>query len=222
MLTVEHCLRLLESICDRPLTNSQGQIFEITNPWDRRFISDVQEHCSNGAAISTAQAAVVIKLIDRYRDHLVGKGLAVHELDQLVAVPHYAQQPYQSTLLPREVRWAGDNKLVFRCKYNASIIEDIKKLKGNNYFLSAQYPIFFKEEKLWVVDVNSGNLEKTMDVIKRHKFAFDDTVAEFFLNITNNQNIPSSIEVNDDMISVTVRDDGLLNAWLNAISILES
>ena len=221
MLTVETCLKNLEAVCNTPVADSQGNVFEITNTWDRRFISDVAEHCRNGKAISTSQSSVVIKLIDRYRDHLVHRGIIRTELDQLIAFPQYARPPYQSTVLPREVRWAGDNKLVFRCKYNAGIIDDIKKLKGTNYFLPIQYPTFFREEKLWIVDVNSGNVEKTMDVIKRHKFAFDDAVAQFFLDIENSKGKRSQIETDGESIKITVRSDDLLNAWLNTLQILE-
>jgi hypothetical protein len=221
MITVETCLKKLEGICLRPVADPSGQIFEITNVWDRRFLGDVAEHSRNGKAISTAQSAVVLKLIDRYRDHLLCCGLTAGELDQLLAFPRYAIPPYQSTLLPREVRWAGDNKLVFRCKYNAGIIEDIKKLKGENHFLPQFFPTFSKE-KLWLVDVNSENYQKVMDVIKRHRFSFDDTVAEFFMNIENSRGQRSDVIVDGDTISVVVKNDSLLNGWLNAIKNLES
>lgn len=221
MLTVETCLKNLEAVCNAPVTDAQGNVFEITNTWDRRFISDVAEHSRNGKAISTSQSSVVIKLIDRYRDHLVHRGIIRTELDQLIAFPQYTKPPYQSTILPREVRWAGDNKLVFRCKYNAGIIDDIKKLKGTNCFLPIQYPTFFREEKLWIVDINSGNVEKAMDVIKRHKFAFDDAVAQFFLDIENGKGKRSQIETDGETIQITVRNDDLLNSWLNIIHILE-
>jgi hypothetical protein len=221
MITVETCLKKLEDICRRPVADAAGQIFEISNVWDRRFLSDVAEHSRNQKAISTAQSAVVLKLIDRYKDHLVCCGLTTSELDQLLAFPRFAIPPYQSTLLPREVRWAGDNKLVFRCKYNAGIIEDIKKLNGNNIFSPNYFPTFTKE-KLWLVDVNSGNYQKVMDVIKRHRFSFDDTVAEFFMNIENSSGRRSEVIVDDGNITIVVRNNSLLNAWLNSIHNLES
>lgn len=222
MLTVEDCLKRLEAVCHKPSKDQHGSVFEITNTWDRRFISDLAGHSSNGKPISSSQGLIALKLIDRYKDHLVHRGLAQSDLDLLIAVPQYAQTPYQSTLLPREVRWAGDNKLVFRCKYNAGIIEDIKKLKGNNHFLPHHYPTFSMAQKFWVVDINSGNAEKAMDVIKRHNFAFDDAVAEFFMNIENSKGRRSEVVADGNVISVVVRNDNLLNAWLNAIQILES
>lgn len=220
MKTVESYLRILEDICQNPKPNAAGDELEITNTWDRRFIGDVAEHVANGAAISTAQSAIVLKLIERYRILITDRGHLDSEIAQLLLFPQYSKPPYQSDVLPREVRWAGDNKLVFRCKYNQGVIEDIKRLKGTNYFLPRGFPLWHKDTKLWVIDVNSGNHEKVMDVIKRHKFAFDDAVAQFFLDIENGKGQRSDIEVNGDTIEITVRNDDLLNAWVNALQVI--
>lgn len=219
MTTVEACLKRLEHIADNP-AQVGAFTYAITNTWDKRFILDVAQHVDNGFAISTAQSSIILKLIQRYRDHLIADGVLEAAVDQLLAFPQYAKPPYQSVDLPREVRWAGDNKLVFRCKYNQGVVEDIKRLKGTNHFLSLNYPVYVREHKLWVVDVNSGNHEKVMDVIKRHKFAFDDTVAQFFLDIENSKGKRSEISVQGDNIMVTVRNDDLLNSWLNALQTL--
>ena len=219
MMTVEDCLQILEAICRVPSWGSANDA-AITNTWDRRFICDVGEHVNNGAAISTAQSTLVLKLIDRYRFLLVAEGVQDSELTQLLAYPQYRKPPYQSEVLPREVRWIGDNKLVFRCKFNQGVVEDIKRLKGTNYFLPYQFPSWHKEHKLWVVDVNSGNHERVMDVIKRHNFGFDDAVAQFFLDIENGRVKRSEVEANGDSIVVTVRNDDFLNAWLNALQTL--
>lgn len=220
MITVEDLLHKLEVICRHPLTRFEG-IAEITNTWDRRFICDVYDHVAGGEAISTAQSDIVIKLIERYRAVMVAYGSTDSEISALIAFPQYRRPPYQSEVLPREVRWAGDNKLVFRCKYNQGVIEDIKRLRGTNHFLLHPYPMWFKEHKLWVVDVNGGNHEKVMDVIKRHKFAFDDAVANLFLEIENGRGKRSDIQVTQDTIVVTARNDDFLNAWLNALQTLE-
>jgi hypothetical protein len=182
---------------------------------------DVAVHVFNGSAISTAQSVIVLKLIDRYKDLLVADGLQGSAIDQLLIMPQYEKQPYQSVDLPREVRWAGDNKLVFRCKYNQGVVEDIKRLKGKNSFAAVQYPIFLRDHKLWIVDVTGANYEQVMDVIKRHKFAFDDDVAQFFLDIENSKGLRSEIVTDGETIAITVRNDDLLNAWLNTLQSLE-
>ena len=220
MLTVEICLNRLEDIIEFPPTSGHI-VHEITNTWDQRFIRDVAKHVTNGFAISTSQSAIVLKLIDRYKDHLIAAGVQSSALDQLLVCPQYSKAPYQSVELPREVRWAGDNKLVFRCKYNQGVVEDIKRLKGGNTFLPHQFPIFNREQKLWIVDVNVGNYDRVMDVIKRHRFAFDDAVTEFFFEIENGKDQPSVIEATEQNIVVTVRNDEFFNAWLNTLKALE-
>jgi len=222
MLTVEECLKELNLLASIPRKDQQGNVYEITNTWDRRFIEDVSSHAAAGQAISTAQGELAIKLIQRYRDHLVQIGIVAQSVDLLIQTPHYAQPPYQSTNLPREVRYAGDNKLVFRCKFNSGVIEDIKKLKGGNHFASLQYPTFNRDHKLWIVDVNANNWEKAMDVIKRHKFAFDDQVTNYFLEVSNSLSQKSSVSVEGDQMTVVVRNDDFLAAWISGVASLEN
>lgn len=222
MLSVEDCLEALNAIAQQPVRDASGNIYEINNTWDQRFVNDVWTHCENGQAISTSQSEIVIKLIQRYRDHLIEFGIIAPSIDQLLITPHYKRTPYQSSHLPREVRWAGKNKLVFRCKYNSGVIEDIKKLKGGNSFLPHPTPVWVKEHKLWIVDVDSKNWERVMDVIKRHRFHFDDTVANYFLEVSNSLNQLSRAETKDDHIEVTARNDDFLDSWLNGLVNLES
>jgi hypothetical protein len=143
------------------------------------------------------------------------------QVDQLLQFPQYDRPLYESTVLPREVRWAGDNKLVFRCKYNAAIIQDIKRLKTASLFSSIQYPFYMRDHKLWIVDVNAHNVKMVMDVIKRHKFEFDDAVAQFFLDIENHAGVTSQAKVSEQEILVTINDDSFLSAWINALLVLE-
>lgn len=222
MLTIEDCLEVLNEIVDDPIADRQGILLEITNPWDRRFISDVAGHVSNQQSISTAQSQIVIKLIDRYEHHLVAKGVDQSSIRFLISTPCFRSTPYQSTALPREVRWAGDNKLVFRFKFNSGIVEDIKRLKSNVSFGEKSYPLFSRDHKLWIVEVTDSNLDKTMDVIKRHNFGFDDVVAEYLMNAVNSRGVKSSAQVVDDKIEITIRDDDFFNNWINVISRLEN
>jgi hypothetical protein len=222
MLTVEDCLASLETICDKQVRDQFGNIYSISNTWDRRFINDVAGHAANGQAISTGQCEIVLKLLARYREFLIHFGIPASDLDVLMHNPLYAIQPYPSTVMPREVRWAGDNKLVFRYKYNAGIVEDIKKLKGVNCFLPNNFPSYNRDHKLWIVDVNSGNWEKVMDVIRRHNFSFDGRVEQYFVDVANSVKQPCSIKTDGQVVEVVVRDDDFLNAWMNGIKALES
>ena len=222
MLTVEECLKTLDAITWGTSTFPDGSAIKISNTWDARFINDVASHVAEGKAISTAQADIVIKLIGRYRSQLEAKGLSSTDLDVLVQHPTFLRPPYQSHQVARQVRWVGDNQLVFRCKYNAAIVEDIKKLRGVSYFNAHSKPRFNQEYKLWIVTINSGNLDRTMDVIKRHKFEFDSDVEMFFLNAANAFGQKSTADIENGVINIEVKDDDLLNAWIKSVTMLST
>ena len=82
--------------------------------------------------------------------------------------------------------------------------------------------MFDRPSKIWIVDVTSDNFERVMDLIRRYKFSFDDTVAQYFVEASNAKGQPSKIEVVDDKLVIDVKDDDLLNTWLNAIKVLEN
>lgn len=222
MLNVEDCLEGLDTLQYVRLKDPQGNDYHIKNTYDVRFIADVATHTRSGKSISTSQSKVLVKLIQRYRDQLIQLKFDETSVDRLIATPTYRHPPYQSTHLPREVRWAGNDILVFRCKYNDAVVQDIKRLKGTNLFSHHNYPVFHRDEKLWLVKVNSLNWEKAMDVIKRHHFAFDDHVASYFLEVANSENLPSQVASTDTEITLTVRNDDFLSAWVNAIEKLEA
>lgn len=222
MLSVEDCLEALEESTWYNAHTGLPDATEITNNWDRRFISDVSNFTLSGKALSTAQGTIALKLIERYRSILERKGIKSSSIDILLSQPHYRLPPYQSTILKREVRWIGNNKLVFRLKKNPGIIEDIKRLKGTNYFIPSGFPMFNRQHSMWLVDVNSGNLSQVMDVIKRHRFEFDDDVAQYFMEVSNAMGQQSTAHIENNSIDVTVKDDDFLDSWLNAIGCLEN
>lgn len=218
MLTVEECLTTLHTLNETASTDS----IVVSNIWDRRFISDVAGYVDQGKAISTAQGDIAIKLISKYRHILVSCGLYDADIGMLLITPVYRIAPYQSTYLPREVRWAGNNKLAFRFKFNGPIKDDIKKLEGVNHFTGSSKPWFDRSNKLWIVDVNSGNYQSVMNFIQRYGFKVDSTVEQYFLAIVNSIGRPSTIEVVDENIVVVSHNDDFLDAWLQLIGPLEA
>ena len=220
MLTIEYCLEKLDEINWDPPVGQLGVTLDISNTWDRRFISDVCFHSRQTKPITTAQGELAIKIITRYRDHLIAAGETAAEIDALIALPIFRIPPHASTVVPREVRWIGNSKLAFRCKYNAMIIEELKKLKGVNHY-DEGYPAFNREWKLWIIDINSGNWERAMELIRRHRFAFDSSVEQFFLECANSNQTLSSAEIDGDQIKIEVRNDDLLSCWMNNLIDLE-
>jgi hypothetical protein len=213
-ITIEDCLEDLDEINWTPVPYC-GSFLEITNTWDRKFISDVAYHTREGKALSTAQGKLALKLIDRYKKHLEIKGMLASELLSFLENPEYRQTPHTSVASPREVRYIGDSKIIFRCKYNAPIVEEIKSLKSYNYFQMNSKPQFNSNHKVWIVIVDNSNVNKVMDIIRRYNFNFDDEITEFFMEVINSKNQKSEVEIIDDQILIRCRDDEFFMFWLN-------
>ena len=220
MITIEDCLEDLDEINWNPVPYC-GEVLEITNFWDRKFISDVAYHTREGKALSTAQGTLALKLIMRYKKHLEIKGMIASELSSFLENPEYRKTPQISVASPREVRYIGDSRVVFRCRYNAMIVEDIKSLKNYSYFQSNGKPKFNGDYKVWIVFVDNSNVDKVMNIVRRHNFNFDDEVAEFFMEVVNSKGKTSEISVSEE-ITIYCRNDEFLMLWINDLLRMES
>lgn len=193
------------------------------NSWDYSFIKDIGAIISNGKCLSTAQAEVSLKVIKKHQRFLVKAGINENMLSDLLLNPTYRVPPYQSEKKPRIVRWLGDNQLVFKCSYNRTIVESIKQLSTQNQFIGSPAPKYNRRHMMWLVRVDEYNVEKVMDVIKRRGFKFDSDVEQYLLlalNAKENQE-PSTIELVDDQIHVTVKCDDFLDSLLNDMITME-
>jgi hypothetical protein len=213
LLTIEECLEHLDEINWNPVPYC-GNVLEITSNWDRCFISDVAYHTREGKALSTAQGKLALKLIDRYKKSLEIKGVVAVELEALLLNPIYKQEPHISVSAPREVRYAGDSKIVFRCRYNKPVVEDIKTLKNHSHIQHNSHPKYNGTNKIWLVHVDLSNVNKVIDVIRRHRFNFDDELAEFLTEVVNAKGQKSEITIEDNQIIIQCKDDELLSSWL--------
>lgn len=219
MLNIEDSLELLDVINWDPPVDPQGKLLSISNTWDRRFVSDVCFHTRQGRPISTAQGTLALKLIRRYQTELQHKGIPGYQLDALFETPLYRSPPHESVNFSREVRWLGESRLAFRSKYNPSVGDDIKKLRGTGIQTTmnngrAANPRFSKEHKAWIVLVDARNVERVMEVIRRHCFKFDDAVAEFLTEVSNSSTATSSAQLDADHIRVDVRGNEFLSLLL--------
>jgi hypothetical protein len=217
MKTVEDLLELLQKCMHNPAvikTATGVKRLEISVPWDRKFIDDLSHKTLNGNSLSTKQGEVVLKLVKKYREGLVVHGIDDAVISALLVSPVYRNTPYQSKELPREVRFAGERKLLFRSKFNPVIVEDIKKLKPNKEWLGRNFPYFNRAQSVWVVEVTDSNLERVMNTIKKHNFLFDEEVEQFLLACENAKGAQSRADLVDGVLRVTVMDDELFNFWL--------
>jgi hypothetical protein len=220
MLTIEDCLEQLDVINWDPPVDNTGKLLSISNTWDRRFISDVSFHTRQNNPISTAQGTLALKLINRYRNELQHSSMMGYQLDALLSTPQYRHSPHESLNFSREVRWLGDSKLAFRSKYNPGVGEDIKKLRASGVLTQTNNgrgasPRFSKPEKSWIVQVDLSNVERVMEVIRRHCFKFDDNVAEFLTEVSNSKDAHSSARLSEDSIHVEVRGNEFMSLLLS-------
>jgi len=209
--------KLYEIVVNPPLDAGKAK-HSITESWDRNFISSVYQHITNKSPISTAQAKILLKLINKYSNLLILKGCNGSEILSSISHPTYLQPPYESKNFRRSVRWGGNSCLVFRSKHNPEMTEDIKKLGMMRIF--DEKAKFNREFKLWIVPIHSGNYEKAMNFIGRYNFHFDDQVAGFLANISNSIGQKSEVEVSD-FITIQVKDDEFFNLWLQDVLDLE-
>lgn len=171
--------------------------------WDDRFIIDVTQHTLIGSALSTAQGELAIKILRKkifeFPEHLQT------QVSDLLDTPVYRKAPRVSVEIPRQVRWVGGSYLVFRCKYNPNIINEIKGLKTNRPFHNSVN--YIHDRKLWMVEVSSFNVDKVIDIIGRFNFQCDDVVYQVLADASSGKGKPVDFSADEEKITVTVNDD---------------
>lgn len=212
MKTIEDCLEKLDNLQSIfPYSQPPGTIHpsNVISQWDQRFISDVSTHTIRGSALSSAQAALTLKILGKYKS-LFGADSTV--VGSLISTPIYRKELYQSMPVEREVRWAGGSTLLFRCQYNAVIMTDLKNIPSALDSIIDRYML--KNIKTWKVVVDDSNYKEIMNFVKKHNFAFDDGVLELFMHINNHIDEDPSITVKDGEIHVSINNDILSTLWI--------
>jgi hypothetical protein len=192
--------QLLKGLCQLVVSNV------ITDTWRRSFITNVTQHADNGSPLSTSQSKIVCQIAGNYHKPLATVlSTTTSVIAQSIAKPQHKQAPYQSADIKREVRYVGMNKIAFRFKLDQTVVADIKALRTSSSYCQTQ-PAFNSEYRLWVVMVDNENLEKVFNLIKRHKFDFDEPVLEFLTRCSNSRKVHSAFvldpETNDVYINV--------------------
>ena len=170
----------------------------ITESWPTNFINNVTFHVNAGYGLSTSQSRIILKMSENYLSS-IATSLRVKRDDVKYAVdnPQYRKPPYQSTNVPREVRYIGMNKLAFRFKRDPVVTSDLKSLTIKQQFTEDKVA-WHQEHKLWVVPVNDSNLDGIMEVIKRHKFTPDHGALEYLTICTNSRKVSSTFMLDDE------------------------
>jgi len=212
MLTIEDLMEKLETLKGIPveITNTdKSYTFD-----DNRFIRDITSYSRMNKSLSSSQGKLCIKIISKYRDILENNGINKIILDSVISSPIYRLPLYESLNIKREVRYAGDNKIIFRFKYNPTIIDELRKLRHHNMETGMIYPIYNKDLKLWIMEITKDNSDKIMSYIKTHKFEFENDLVEYFFTIENAKTSKDDIKLVGDKIIITNNTN---NEWLKEL-----
>ncbi len=221
MKYIEDCLEKLDSLQSIfPYNPPPGSIHptKIISQWDQKFISDVSTHTMRGSPLSSAQAALTIKILGKYTSLFTGNDLTA--VKSLLQNPVYRLELYQSMQVEREVRWAGGSTLLFRSQYNAIVMSDLKRIESSLDSIIEKTMI--KGLKTWKIIVDDVNYKEIMAFVKRHNFVFDDGVLELFMHINNHIDDEPAIKVVDGEIKVEINNDVLSTLWIEEMEWLRN
>lgn len=190
-------------------------IIEYEDEWAERFITNVNNHVTLGRPLSSEQSKIVLKLVRRVRDFLIEHGESPTRIDDLLARPVHRQAVYQSSVMPKEVRYLGDNKLGFRFKYNDIIIGDIKALVPREPTYVHDRPWFHRDYNIWVVSVTRDSIDRIMNLIQKHRFDFDEGVIEYLALADNSKGLWSAFAYDPEIevIAAQVNNNELVAWW---------
>ncbi len=194
--------------------------------WHTDFIISISSHAENGKSLSSKQLEIFLKLIRKIKNNIVSNGLiSEREIEILLSEPTYRKPPYESNVVPREVRYLGDNLLGFRCNVNNTIRDTIRNLckgaerLGINLETSGLLrPRFEWLYKIWIVPVYSFNINEIINVIKMYKFQMDIVTDSYLKSARNNVSSPSMFTISDDVFIATVYNDIILASWITEIA----
>jgi hypothetical protein len=196
----------------------EDELFTVVDPdpWAFNFVCNVTRYVTQDKPLSSEQAKIVLKLLDRVSPIFVMKNkMTESDVQALIANPKYRREPYKSANIPREVRFLGDNLVGFRFKLNEIIVEDIRKMQ---FHFPNRHSIYFNHaHRIWVVPVTSKTYQPVLAIIQKHRFSFDDAVAAFFARCKTSENDLSAFAHGDDLIAATIANNPLLAWWTHSI-----
>jgi hypothetical protein len=215
-MTVEELLLILEECLWSP-PRMDGVELLVDKEKDKKFISSMASKVHTNQRMSTKQAYVVLKLISAYTAIIAAKKRVPFEkIHELLRTPVYVNEPYESISIPNEVRYAGDDFLVFKFKFHPIIKEEIKELKADLPFTDP-YPKYNNMHRVWIVKVSITNIESIMTVIRKYEFNFDDDLAQYFTNILNTKNKIPEIMIENNKCVIDIPNDDVFSDYVKCL-----
>lgn len=194
------------------------------NQWNRKFILSLAESVKAKRALSSEQSRVFLKLVRDMKSIIVAfdDEYCDGTVSNFLEYPRHRQPPYQSSYLPKEVRYLGDNKLGFRFKRNDEILRDIKALRNrvkDTRVRDHMTPTFHRQARMWIVPVTRETIKGVMNLIRNHNFKFDEAVWQYLLLAENSRGEPSRFVYDPESgrIIVNVCDNDVLAAWIRHV-----
>lgn len=213
-MTVEDAVEILDQHAKHGLFTSHH-----TDEWARGFVHNVASYTRRGAPLSTMQARIVLNLLKRVKQFLVDAGANCETIDRTLGRPTYRQEPYTSTPTPREVRHVGDNLLGFRFKRNDAVLLDLRAACDGLGTLGTQTLWFDRTYKVWIAPVTRNTIKPLMDVIGKHRFAFDDAVAAYLACADTVRGLPAAVVTDrqQGVIAAQVYDDEITAFFIGTV-----
>lgn len=209
---VEDLLELLEEETLWGFGGKIGKKGEGLAPWDQKFVMDITGRTREGYPLSVKQAEVAVKILNKHTNFLAKQTrLSPEEIEYFLSNPKYRRELFQSRELKKQVRYIGNRKLAFRCKFNPTFRDKVKALKTENGEETCAH--FHRPSKLWIVEVNKSNIDDVMDIISSFKFNFDDDVAQFLTDCKNAEEKSNKIEDTGESIRLTFNNDNTMASY---------
>jgi len=188
----------------------------LRDQWACDFIKSLHASVLEGKTLSTEQGRVFLKTLNKYRNHFPANVL------KLIDAPYYKNAPYQSKIIPNEVRYLGGNYLGFRFKKNDNIRADLKKISDKNRRSTLKRPSEVKYHsflRIWVVELTRENFKDIVAIIGRHDFKFDDDVLEYLTLADNSTGQKSTFVVDPETgnIIANICDNAILLSWIKTV-----
>lgn len=184
-------------------------------PFDVQFVNDMSNHYWSGHSFTTKQIDVCVKILNKHKSYFVPDLMQDDEYDHVISEVICERTPRVSKEYPSEIRYVGKNILALRAKYSTQMHKVIKRL-NNEQGLPSERTYFDREiTSLWYIHVTEANLDLIMKLIKDFKIGFDDSVVAFIAQCTDAKILPSEVQVDGDQVNIIVRNDPLLQYWLD-------
>jgi hypothetical protein len=220
---VEDLLADFVSRIPRYVNDPVGAYF-YNDTWTNSFVRSLYASVQAGRALSSEQSRVFLNIVKKLRKLglLADVGHSDNVIDSLLLHPRYRRPPYQSTNIPREVRYLGDNKLGFRCKRIDEIVKDIKRLSATGMDASwreINRPVFNRQGRLWVVTVTAETYAAIINIIAVHDFKVDEAVIEYLALADSSKGQPSSFvyDPESEKIVANICDNPIVGCWMEHV-----